>query len=111
MIIGYARVSTDDQKLDPQTDALEAAGAECIFADKITGTKRTRPQLDLMINQLRQGDVVVVAKYDRLARSRRSRSLNGSGSASGPGRGWLQPASGAGSEAGPLPYRLHSATR
>ena len=69
MIIGYARVSTDDQKLDPQTDALEAAGAECIFADKITGTKRTRPQLDLMINQLRQGDVVVVAKYDRLARS------------------------------------------
>jgi len=69
MIIGYARVSTDDQKLDPQTDALDAAGAERIFADKITGTKRTRPQLDLMIDQLRQGDVVVVAKYDRLARS------------------------------------------
>jgi DNA invertase Pin-like site-specific DNA recombinase len=69
MITGYARVSTDDQKLDPQTDALEAAGAERIFADKITGTKRVRPQLDLMIDQLRQGDIVVVAKYDRLARS------------------------------------------
>lgn len=69
MIIGYARVSTDDQKLEPQADALEAAGAERIYADKITGTKRSRPQLDLMIDQLRQGDVVVVAKYDRLARS------------------------------------------
>ena len=69
MIIGYARVSTDTQKLEPQTDALEAAGAERIFADKITGTKRVRPQLELMIDQLREGDVVVVTKYDRLARS------------------------------------------
>lgn len=71
MIIGYARVSTDDQKLEPQTDALERAGAERIYADKITGTKRERPQLDQMIDQLRQGDVVVVTKYDRLARSLR----------------------------------------
>lgn len=69
MIIGYARVSTDDQKLEPQLDALEASGAERIYADKITGTKRARPQLDLMIDQLRDGDVVVVTKYDRLARS------------------------------------------
>jgi DNA invertase Pin-like site-specific DNA recombinase len=69
MIIGCALVSTDGQKLDAQIDALEAAGAERIFADKITGTKRARPQLDLMIDQLRQCYVVVVAKYDRLARS------------------------------------------
>lgn len=71
MIIGYARVSTDDQKLEAQTDALEGAGAERVFADKITGSARSRPQLDLMIDQLRQGDVVVVTKYDRLARSLR----------------------------------------
>ena len=69
MIIGYARVSTDDQKLEAQIDALEAAGAERIFRDKITGSARSRPQLDLMIDQLRDGDVVVVTKYDRLARS------------------------------------------
>ncbi|WP_424991303.1 recombinase family protein [Fluviibacterium sp. S390] len=69
MIIGYARVSTDDQNLDAQLDALEASGAERIFSDKITGSARTRPQLDLMIDQLRDGDVVTVTKYDRLARS------------------------------------------
>lgn len=71
MIIGYARVSTDDQNLDAQTDALTAAGAERIFADKISGAKRDRPELDVMLDQLRPGDVVVVAKYDRLARSLR----------------------------------------
>ena len=69
MIIGYARVSTDDQNLDAQTDALQVAGAERIFADRITGTARRRPELDRMLDQLRAGDVVVVAKYDRLARS------------------------------------------
>jgi len=71
MIIGYARVSTDDQNLDAQTDALEAAGAERIFSDKVSGAKRDRPELDAMLDQLRSGDVVVVAKYDRLARSLR----------------------------------------
>ena len=69
MIIGYARVSTADQSLDAQTDALAAAGVERMFADKITGTARRRPELDRMLDQLRPGDVVVVAKYDRLARS------------------------------------------
>jgi DNA invertase Pin-like site-specific DNA recombinase len=69
MIIGYARVSTDDQNLDAQTDALKAAGAERIFADKISGTARTRPELAKLLEQLRDGDVVVVTKYDRLARS------------------------------------------
>ena len=69
MIIGYARVSTDDQNLDAQIDALTAAGTGKIFADKISGTKRARPELVRMIDQLRDGDVVIVTKYDRLARS------------------------------------------
>jgi DNA invertase Pin-like site-specific DNA recombinase len=69
MIIGYARVSTEEQHLDAQTSALEAAGAERIFAEKVSGTKKSRPELDRMIEQLRDGDVVVVTKYDRLSRS------------------------------------------
>lgn len=69
MILGYARVSTKDQNLDGQRDALSAAGAERIFADTITGTARSRPELDRMMGELRDGDIVVVAKYDRLARS------------------------------------------
>ena len=71
MIIGYARVSTEDQNLDGQLDALKAAGAERIFADKITGTARSRAELDRLLDQLRQGDVITVTKYDRLARSLR----------------------------------------
>lgn len=69
MIFGYARVSTDDQVLDAQVDALSAAGAERIFMDKISGARRQRPELDRMVDQLRPGDVVVVTKYDRLSRS------------------------------------------
>ncbi|WP_209426827.1 recombinase family protein [Pararhodobacter sp. SW119] len=69
MILGYARVSTLEQSLDSQRDALTAAGAERIFADTITGTARNRPELDRLLEQLRPGDVVVVTKYDRLARS------------------------------------------
>lgn len=69
MIIGYARVSTDDQSLDSQMDALSAAGAERVFADKMSGSRRARPELDRMLEQLRDGDVVTVTKYDRLARS------------------------------------------
>lgn len=69
MVVGYARVSTSDQRLDSQEDAVRAAGAERIFADVITGSARHRPQLDRMLDQLRIGDVVVVTKYDRLARS------------------------------------------
>ena len=69
MIIGYARVSTNDQNLDGQTDALTAAGAVKLFTDTISGSKRMRPELDRMLDQLRQGDVVTVTKYDRLARS------------------------------------------
>jgi DNA invertase Pin-like site-specific DNA recombinase len=69
MILGYARVSTKDQNLDGQRDALTAAGAERIFADTITGTARVRPELDRLLTELRPGDVVVVTKYDRAARS------------------------------------------
>lgn len=69
MIFGYARISTSDQSLDGQTDALAAADAERIFADTISGKKRVRPELDKLLEQLRAGDVVVVTKYDRLARS------------------------------------------
>lgn len=69
MIIGYARVSTEDQHLDAQISALEEVGAERIFAEKTSGTKKTRSELDRMIEQLREADVVVVTKYDRLSRS------------------------------------------
>ena len=71
MIIGYARVSTDDQNLDAQTDALQAAGAERIFSEKVTGSARNRPELGKLLDQLRPGDVIAVTKYDRLARSLR----------------------------------------
>lgn len=71
MIIGYARVSTEDQNLYAQLDALERAGVQRIFVDKISGSLRKRPELERMLDQLRDGDVVVVAKYDRLARSLR----------------------------------------
>jgi DNA invertase Pin-like site-specific DNA recombinase len=69
MILGYARVSTKDQNLNGQHDALTAAGAERIFADTITGTARSRPELERLLTEIRPGDVVVVTKYDRLARS------------------------------------------
>lgn len=69
MIIGYARVSTDEQRLDAQIAALKDAGSERIFSDTISGTKRSRPELDKLLEHLRPGDVVLVSKYDRLARS------------------------------------------
>lgn len=67
MLIGYARVSTDEQRLDPQLDALRDIGAERIFSDRISGSRMARPDLDRMLDQLRSGDVVIVTKYDRLA--------------------------------------------
>ena len=69
MIIGYARVSTDEQRLDAQIDALTSAGAERIFQEKITGKNRQRPELQKLLDQLRKDDVVIITKYDRLARS------------------------------------------
>ena len=58
MILGYARVSTDDQTLDGQLDALTLAGSARIFADRISGSLRSRPELDRLLDQLRAGDVV-----------------------------------------------------
>lgn len=69
MILGYARVSTEDQHLDGQIAALKAAGAGRVFSEKISGSKPVRPELERLIDQLRDGDVVVVTKYDRLSRS------------------------------------------
>lgn len=69
MILGYARVSTQSQRLDGQIAALEAAGAERIWSENISGSKKDRPELDRLLEQLRDGDVVVVTKYDRLSRS------------------------------------------
>jgi DNA invertase Pin-like site-specific DNA recombinase len=70
MLIGYARVSTDDQNLALQRDALNAAGCDQVFEDHgISGTTRTRPGLDSALSALKDGDVLVVWKLDRLGRS------------------------------------------
>lgn len=71
MRLGYCRVSTDDQNSDLQIDALKKAGcrANKIYTDKISGSKAERPGLDALLKSLRKGDVVVVWRLDRLARS------------------------------------------
>ncbi len=71
LLLGYARVSTDDQDLTTQRAELHAAGCTRLFAEKITGARRARPQLDRMLDQLRAGDVVTVTRLDRLARNTR----------------------------------------
>ncbi len=60
MIIGYARVSTDDQNLDAQIDALSDAGAEKIFEEKVTGKSKDRPELRKLLEQLREGDGYII---------------------------------------------------
>ncbi len=69
MLVGYARVSTQDQKQDLQTDALEAAGCEKVFTEKASGAQRDRPELKAALEYIREGDTLVVWKLDRLARS------------------------------------------
>jgi len=69
MIFGYARVSTQEQNLDAQLEALSRAGAERVFSEKISGKDTKRPELQALMSQLRRGDVVTVTKYDRLSRS------------------------------------------
>src|ERR671933_2598107 len=71
MLIGYARVSTDDQNLNLQRDALEKAGCELIFDDMVSGTKARRPGLEQALSHLRPGDTLVVWRLDRLGRSLR----------------------------------------
>jgi DNA invertase Pin-like site-specific DNA recombinase len=71
MKIGYARVSTKDQSLNLQKDALEKAGCRKIYSEQISGTKTDRANLDEMIEHVRQGDIIVVWKLDRLGRSLR----------------------------------------
>ena len=69
--IGYARVSTDGQTLDAQRAALKAAGAELVFAEKVSGAQTDRKQLAKAIDALSGGDVLLVTRLDRLARSTR----------------------------------------
>src|SRR3954452_18961370 len=69
MLIGYARVSTDDQNLDLQRDALRLAGCEKIYEDRISGAKAARPGLALALEVARAGDVLTVWRLDRLGRA------------------------------------------
>ena len=71
MLIGYARVSTDDQNLDLQRDALQKASCEQIFTDTVSGTKAERKGLTEALSHLREGDTLVVWRLDRLGRSLR----------------------------------------
>jgi DNA invertase Pin-like site-specific DNA recombinase len=71
MLIGYARVSTDDQDLAQQRAALKEVGCRRIYEEKISGAKRDRPQLTRLLDQMRDQDTVVVCRLDRLARSTR----------------------------------------
>jgi len=67
--IGYMRVSTSDQSLDIQRDALTCAGCDKLFGEKESGAKSDRPQLNAMLEYAREGDTVTVTRLDRLARS------------------------------------------
>ena len=69
MLIGYARISTADQTLDLQLDALKKAGCEQIFTDRVSGTKAERKGLSEALSHLREGDTLVVWRLDRLGRS------------------------------------------
>ena len=73
MLVGYARVSTDEQVLDRQLDALKAYGVDerLIYKEKGSGAKRYRPELMRMLDELDEGDTVVVAEMTRISRSTR----------------------------------------
>lgn len=69
MIVGYARVSTTDQSLDVQIAALLVAGCEKVFSEKLSGSNTNRPQLQQVLEFVREGDTLVVTRLDRFARS------------------------------------------
>ncbi|MBI2503192.1 MAG: recombinase family protein [Candidatus Latescibacteria bacterium] len=95
MKIGYARVSTEDQQLTVQLEQLDKAGCKKIFREKLSGAQRQRPELNRLLEHLREGDTVVVWKLDRLARSTRDlleivarRPLRSVNDASARGQAW-----------------------
>ncbi len=69
MKFGYARVSTHEQSLDLQIDALKQYGVDRIFQEKLTGTRNHRPELDELLKYVRPGDTVIVWKLDRIGRN------------------------------------------
>ena len=69
MTYGYARVSTADQNLDRQTDALKNYNVDKIFCEKISGTKKNRPELDKLLSEVSSGDTIVIESLSRLGRS------------------------------------------
>jgi DNA invertase Pin-like site-specific DNA recombinase len=71
MIVGYARVSTTGQHLENQIEQLEQSQCEKIFKEKVSGVKKERPELEAMLDYVREGDSVVCCKLDRIARSTR----------------------------------------
>jgi DNA invertase Pin-like site-specific DNA recombinase len=71
MLLGYARVSTNEQDTATQVSALKSAGCEKIFLEKASGGRWERPELHRLLDQLRKGDVLVVCRLDRLSRSLR----------------------------------------
>ena len=68
-IFGYARVSTEQQNLDRQIDLLKQYGVNLIFTEKMTGTKRDRPELNKLLERMTAGDTVVIESLSRLGRS------------------------------------------
>jgi DNA invertase Pin-like site-specific DNA recombinase len=71
MQLGYARVSSNEQDTAAQVSALKSAGCEKIFREKASGGRWDRPELHRLLDQLRKGDVLIVARLDRLSRSLR----------------------------------------
>ena len=75
MLYGYARVSTDGQNLASQDAELHAAGCMKVYAEKISGARNDRPELAKVLKRLESGDVLMVTRLDRLARSTRESSM------------------------------------
>lgn len=69
MIFGYARVSTEEQNLNRQLDQLKEAGVEKVYKEKITGTKKDRPELSKLLEYARKGDTIVITDLTRISRS------------------------------------------